>query len=690
MITSAMLTEAAPIPRPSRQSSIGAGAGVDEELVAEQELTSSVDKTKANQKESIAPDLKPARAKQIELETKVMAERRDLLAEKFPRSLAVQNAAAAQAVQAGDYRRGLAYADSAVALAEARKDRAGLASALYTRAVGAMWGGQFPKAAEDAARILRMNPKDVNARTIYQMAKGRSEGQAAASATQRPLPDAFSASVLDDPRVRAAGRRAADRRQAIRQLEEARRLNAVSDARGALAAAESALAADPGVAADASMQKAMAWAALKDLAKALDELSRAIALWTAQGKTPNLASAYGIRASLRRAAGAHDGALEDAERALVYDPASGAAFAERARARQALGQKGEQVLADFKRAAELDPDFKAEYQAAFARFSKPDPAPATAAGGRRPARFVWALGAALLLVGGALAFARRRPAASADAGGRRAIDAQYEIVEPLGEGGMGSVYKGWDKSLKRSVAIKRLRAELQQNARERERFIKEAELVASLRHPHIVEIYTIVRDRDDTYLVFEHIVGKTVHQMMDQQPGRRLPPKAALKILKSVAEAVDHAHSRLVIHRDLKPANVMVGENGWVKVMDFGIARQVQDSLLTMTATIVGTPSYMPPEQSLGAMVMQSDVYSLGVTFYEMLTGDLPFLPNAEMDKLEGRFKPASRAAPELPAAIDAVLSKAMASKTDERYRSCGEFYEAAARALDGRAASVS
>ncbi|MDE2491003.1 MAG: serine/threonine protein kinase, partial [Elusimicrobia bacterium] len=283
----------------------------------------------------------------------------------------------------------------------------------------------------------------------------------------------------------------------------------------------------------------------------------------------------------------------------------------------------------------------------------------------------------------------RRAAPPAPRGGeeRRALDAQYEIVEKIGEGGMGTVYKGWDKVLKRPVAVKRLRAELQRNPRERERFIKEAEMVASLRHPHIVEIHTILRDEEDTYLVFEYILGRTLHELLNESLGRHLEPAEAARLLKQVAAAVDHAHSRRVIHRDLKPANIMIADGGWAKVMDFGIARQVQDSMLTTTNTIVGTPTYMAPEQAMGAVVKESDVYALGVTLYETLTGGLPFPGPDEMrDKLDARFLPPSRLLPGLPRALDAVLAKALAPRAEDRYRSCLDLYEAAAEALDVRA----
>ena len=266
----------------------------------------------------------------------------------------------------------------------------------------------------------------------------------------------------------------------------------------------------------------------------------------------------------------------------------------------------------------------------------------------------------------------------------RELDSQYRIVKKIGEGGMGTVYEGYDKTLKRPVAIKRLRPELQSNARERAHLIQEAELVAALQHPHTVQIYTIVRNDEDTHIVFEYLVGRTLHELLNASPGRHLETGAALEFLRQIAEAVDHAHGRHVIHRDLKPANVMIDERGWAKVMDFGIARQVADSLVhTTTNTIVGTPTYMAPEQSMGEVKKESDVYALGITFYEMLTGGLPFKGSDDLnDKLNGRFTAPSTLLPGLPTAMDAVIAKAIAPRAEDRYHSCVDLYRAAESAL--------
>ncbi|MDX6767997.1 MAG: protein kinase, partial [Elusimicrobiota bacterium] len=465
----------------------------------------------------------------------------------------------------------------------------------------------------------------------------------------------------------------------------------VGDPRGALAPLDAALGADP-LLSDAYMHRALAWSAIGELAKALIDVTKAIELWTARGDGALAADGLALRAQLRGRGGDRAGALADADRAVGLAPEKAGGYAERAKALEALGEKAEKVLADFKRAAELDPaNYSASYQDAIARYGKDDIGAAPPAAPWLDRTILGAAAFFVLLAGLVGWLLVRKPAAAPTTGRQvRRLDSQYDLGEVIGEGGMGAVYKGFDRTLKRPVAVKRLRSELQNNPRERERFLKEAEMVASLHHPHIVDIYTIIQDGEQTYLVFEFVQGKTVHDLLNESPGRRLTPARALPLLKQACDAVDHAHSRHVIHRDLKPSNVMIADGGWVKVMDFGIARQVKDSLLVTTNTIVGTPTYMAPEQAMGQVVKESDVYALGATLYEMLTGAVPFRGSGELqDKLDARFVAASVLVPDLGQAIDAVLRKALDPRPEARYRSAEAFYRAAAEALNGRVTPV-
>ena len=634
-----------------------------------------------------------AQIKAIDEQTDAIVARADVAADKFPNSDRIQRAAGAVAIQAGDYKKGLAYADRAVTIAEADPgDAKALAAALRTRATGALWSGDYPKAVADAQRVLKIFPDDKAARSIYEMSKGRAKNAVVAVATtqSRPLADSLvETSLLDDPRLKEAGRRAGDRAAAIKRAETAMRFINAGDGTRALAAANAAVEADPALA-DGYMIRGLAYTILKEFAAALREFTKAIDLWSAQGKKENLPVAFGRRAEVNNEAKDYPNALRDAEKAVQGDAGLGLGYFERARALEGLGEKGERILEDFKRAAELTPAYAADYAAARTRLSADAPAAAPSRPSRGWLRAVLigssALAAFLIFLYWRLSRRARPEERIGFASERKELDSQYDITAPLGEGGMGMVYKGWDKVLKRPVAIKKLRTELQASPRERERFLKEAEMVASLHHPHIVDIYTIIRHAQDTYLVFEYVSGMTLHELLNESAGRRLPPARALEILRQISEAVDHAHSRHVIHRDMKPSNVMLADGGWVKVMDFGIARQVLDSLLTTTKTIVGTPVYMSPEQAMGVVVKESDVFALGVTLYELLTGAVPFKGPGEMnDKMEGRFTVPSALVPELGQAIDEVLRKALSPRPEDRYHRCGDLYQAAVGALKGQ-----
>jgi tetratricopeptide (TPR) repeat protein len=668
------------------------GASVKEELddqFAIATITAATDSTARITAEAVVPTITPERREVLRKEQQAVTRATEDAAARFPASPKVQVAAAQQALQAREPERAKAHADAAVAAAEQKNDPAALADALRTRAAGAWYAGDYPAAEADAKRGLALKPGDARLNGVYQLSRGRA--RTAPGAAPVPEREQRLAGFLDDPRLKDAGERAAKRQEALRLVAEGDRLLKLKDAQGALPSLDAAVAADP-LFADAYMTRALAWQALKDVTKALLDVTKAIELWTARGDMPRAADGLTLRAKVRGAGGDARGALADADRAIDLAPDRPGAYHQRAKALEQLGEKAERVLADYKRAAELAPrDYEADYQAAIARYDKPDIGSAAPPSSPWLDRGILGAAAVFLLLAGVVAWLlRRRSGAPVTSRERRRLDSQYDLGEVIGEGGMGAVYKGFDRTLKRPVAVKRLRAELQNNPRERERFLKEAEMVASLHHPHIVDIYTILQDGDQTYLVFEFVQGKTVHDLLNESAGRRLVPARALELLKQCCEAVDHAHSRHVIHRDLKPSNVMLADGGWVKVMDFGIARQVKDSLLVTTNTIVGTPTYMAPEQAMGQVVKESDVFALGCTLYEMLTGAVPYRGSGELqDKLDARFVAASTLVPALGAGIDAVIRMALDPRPESRYRSASAFFGAAQAALDGRATPV-
>ncbi|NNN07468.1 MAG: serine/threonine protein kinase [Elusimicrobia bacterium] len=264
-----------------------------------------------------------------------------------------------------------------------------------------------------------------------------------------------------------------------------------------------------------------------------------------------------------------------------------------------------------------------------------------------------------------------------------ALDGRYELLEFIGAGGMGTVCRGWDRAEGGPVAIKTLRPELRSSPRQRERFLAEARLGALLRHPNIVAFLGVAGRHGDR-LVFEYVPGRTVHALLASAPGRRLELGRALRILFSAAAAVDYAHSRGVIHRDLKPANIMIAEDGSVKVLDFGVAREPRENDGRAPGFVAGTPGYQAPEVELGAASAASDQYALAASFYEMLTGRLPFHgPQALEDKRAGRFTPPSTLNPRLPVELDRVLARALAPRPEDRFRDCEAFSLAAAAARE-------
>jgi serine/threonine-protein kinase len=252
---------------------------------------------------------------------------------------------------------------------------------------------------------------------------------------------------------------------------------------------------------------------------------------------------------------------------------------------------------------------------------------------------------------------------------------RYEIMKELGQGAMGTVYLGRDPKINRQVAIKTLRygsVPSEELAEVKDRFFREAEAAGKLSHPNIVTVFDIGEEHDIAYMAMELLEGTELTPFC--RPGQLLPVTEVLDIMAAVADALAYAHQQGVVHRDIKPANIMRLENGSIRVTDFGIAR-VMDKTKTKTGIVMGTPSYMSPEQVAGKQVDgRSDLFSLGVVFYEMLTGQKPFEGETIAALMyaisKAPFKPLAEVIPDLPPCCVTVVGKLLNKGVSRRYKS--------------------
>ena len=270
---------------------------------------------------------------------------------------------------------------------------------------------------------------------------------------------------------------------------------------------------------------------------------------------------------------------------------------------------------------------------------------------------------------------------------------KYEVRRELGRGAMGVVYEGYDPLIKRLVALKTIRPD-QLAGEERStvlaRFRREAQAAGRLSHPNIVPVYEFGEDAGVSYIAMEFVRGRELKACFDAS--ERFRPADVVRIMGEILAALDYSHRQGVIHRDIKPANIFLLEDGSVKVADFGIAH-VESSNLTQVGTVLGTPSYMSPEQILGLPVDgRSDLFSAGVILYQFLTGERPFAGSAAttMQKVlkEDPLPPSTLNVQVLPM-MDAVVRKAMAKRADDRYQTAHEFADAIRAAAPAAAAGA-
>jgi serine/threonine-protein kinase len=258
-----------------------------------------------------------------------------------------------------------------------------------------------------------------------------------------------------------------------------------------------------------------------------------------------------------------------------------------------------------------------------------------------------------------------------DATGQRLLHGRYRIEAPIASGGMGTVFGGVDERLQRRVAVKLLRDDLASDPKFVERFRREARSVAALAHPNIATVFDYGEEDGRHFIVMELAEGRDLARVLREEG--RFSPDRAVRIAEQICDALGHAHSAGVIHRDVKPANVIIGEQDLVKVTDFGIARAAGDSTLTATGSVLGSAHYISPEQANGAPATPaSDLYSLGIVVYEMLTSALPFTGDSPvgvaMRHLTGDVPAPSLLNPDVPPQLDEVVANATAREPKQRY----------------------
>lgn len=595
------------------------------------------------------------------------------------------------------------------------------AAAVALRAQARLAQGNRAGALEDAHRALQLDPNDHAARALVSELEGLDRaaqkfksakldfGQALDAGAGRGGPDGR-------PRGGPAGLGGREERRAVwspadvpapsgaapvppalRSLfQTAQERAAIGDFTGALLVLRQIVDLDP--------KRGDAWEQIAEASnKAKNFLGAVMAADEALKLDPNDARALRARAFAELGLGNYVQALADIERAVSLDPKNGLGYLYRAMIEEKLGDRAK-AIKDYQEASRLDPTLIPNVEEALKRLG----AGAAPAAGPGRSALGWFRGGAiaastLLIVLGLMGtatgrrlttrareFATGRLPSAAGAAPDQApatvaigafIGGHYRVTRELGRGGMGVVYQALDETLRRPVAIKQMQSEFRANPEDLERFLREARLVAQLRHPHIAEIYSVVAE-GDLLLVFEYIDGQPLDRLL--APGKTLAPELARRILCEIGSALEYAHQRRIVHRDLKPSNVMLAADGTVKVMDFGIAHQSASGATQTKTAVSGTPPYMSPEQGMGSVSKASDLYALGVMAYEMLTGARPFEgPDFLEAKLEKRYAPASARNPALPRRVDEFFARALDPDPTKRHADAAEFVRAFAAAFD-------
>ena len=259
------------------------------------------------------------------------------------------------------------------------------------------------------------------------------------------------------------------------------------------------------------------------------------------------------------------------------------------------------------------------------------------------------------------------------------INDRNEIIKTNGEGGMANVYLANDTILDRKVAIKVLRGDLSNDEKFIRRFKREALSVSNLSHPNIVEVYDVGEEDGNYYIVMEYIEGKTLKQLLQKRGALTL--NEVIDIMTQLTDGLAHAHEAYIIHRDIKPQNIMIEDNGLVKITDFGIAMALNSTQLTQTNSVMGSVHYLPPEQANGkGSTVKSDIYSLGILMYELLTGSVPFKGDTAVEialkHMKEKIPSIRKQNPTIPQSVENIVLKATAKNPKNRYDNVRDMYK--------------
>ncbi len=266
------------------------------------------------------------------------------------------------------------------------------------------------------------------------------------------------------------------------------------------------------------------------------------------------------------------------------------------------------------------------------------------------------------------------------------INERYEIIRSIGEGGMANVYLGYDTILDRNVAIKILRGDLSNDEKFVRRFQREALSASSLSHQNIVEMYDVGEDDGIYYIIMEYIEGQTLKQLLKRRGALTL--SESIDIMLQLTDGMAHAHDSYIIHRDLKPQNIMIQDDGQIKITDFGIAMALNSTQLTQTNSVMGSVHYLPPEQAAGkGSTIKSDIYSMGIIFYELLTGELPFKGENAVEialkQMKEKIPNLHEDNPSIPMSVYNIVLKSTAKNPKNRYNDAKEMHADLLTALD-------